>query len=118
MLCVDQLIVDRSCVFKQSAESGCLARQFDDRRLPSCFIVILVIYGHMKCKWLSPKDEAVTGGVDVFDSYTGDRDDKPDQNPVRFPLNQVGDCMILRGAYFANQTAAHKWCCSDSLAAP
>ena len=103
-LCTLQLVVHHASVFKQTDQSDCFPKHVGNDRNLHCFIMVLAIYDLTRAQWFTPKDHEVSGGADVFDNYSGDRDDNPNVHPVRYPLNHVGDCTIFRGAHFANMT--------------
>ena len=103
-MCTEDLRVERASIHKQLDDSGCLERHLEsDKRLQSC-ILILAIYDFKRQEGCDHTSPDVPCGVDVFTSYSGEPDDRAESSPVRCPLNQVGDCMILRGAHFANMT--------------
>ena len=103
-MCADSLRVSHVSILKQSEESGCLDKHLDPDTRLQCCILLLAIYDYIQHEWLEYNSPEVAGGVDVFDYYSGERDDHGAAFPVRCPFNHVGDCMILRGAHFANKT--------------
>ena len=98
------LRVDHVSILRQREDVGCLDRHFDSDKRLQCAILVLAIYDCTEHDWCDHISPEVPCGVDVFDFYSGDREDQADAFSVRCPLNHVGDCMILRGAHFANKT--------------
>ena len=96
VLCCFPIKGTKSCVTKQTNDSGLLVAHWDDSSAYNKFILILGIYDTAAGRWLDRISGPTSGDISVYNYLSGAANGDPMTVPVRCDLTHVGDAMILR----------------------